>query len=93
MAKLDLKHRTLLSIREYSTYGDDMPINEEHLPWVRNIKAAVELHQKEGSDAFVVLKAVLVAAEWLFCIPFEHLSAPPGIKRNGILKEGWEYDW
>ncbi|KFX90598.1 hypothetical protein V495_00656 [Pseudogymnoascus sp. VKM F-4514 (FW-929)] len=88
MVTLDLKNRRLVSIRRYSTYGDELPIyQEERIESTRQTLAS-----KADEDGLAALQAVI--AEWddIFRISQEYYTSPPGMKTIEPAS-GWEYDW
>lgn len=94
MISIDLKKRRVISIRHYSTYGDELPFyrhrHYEEPDFIDSIKQTID--SKADADGLAVLKAVLAEYDWIFQIPVAQISGPPGFM-NREPASGWEYDW
>jgi hypothetical protein len=88
MISIDLKNRQITNIRHYSTYGDELPINQE--TFIDSTKKALATE----ADGLAALRAVLLENDRLFDIPQRILySSPPGPDWGREPASGWDYDW
>ncbi|KAF2162222.1 hypothetical protein M409DRAFT_27228 [Zasmidium cellare ATCC 36951] len=88
MITVDLKSRKAVAVKEYSTYGDQLPLHRDE---VRSVEETLERSSRK--DGLAALKALLVEYDWMFDLHTQHISAPPGMSRLRKPMEGPEYDW
>ncbi|KFY53309.1 hypothetical protein V496_07718 [Pseudogymnoascus sp. VKM F-4515 (FW-2607)] len=88
MITLDLKNRRFVSIRRYSTYGDELPIYQEEC--IDSTRQA--LASKADEDGLAALQAVMAEWDHLFQISRQYETSPPGMMSIEPAS-GWEYDW
>lgn len=88
MVSIDLKNRRILSMRRYSTYGDELPIYQEEC--IESTRQA--LASKADADGLAALQAVMAEWDHIFRISREYQTSPPGMMSIEPAS-GWEYDW
>lgn len=87
MVSIDLKNRRIVSIRRYSTWGDELLIRQDFIDSTKQALAS-----KADADGLAALKAVLVERDDLFQISKEYITEAPGLQRRQPAS-GLEYDW
>ncbi|GIZ36610.1 hypothetical protein CKM354_000008000 [Cercospora kikuchii] len=99
---LNLKTLKLLSVRYYTTYGEE----PRHGPEIES-RLRVEIQEvldqetkkeeeqkKKGRDGFGILMELLKRLDWMFEImEWQEDDIPEGYEEDRPLGEGWEFEW
>lgn len=92
MIEVDVKHRSIGPIRWYTTFGDELPV--QNLQKTTD-KIRTTLSDSAHSNGLSALTTALRDADQILHISEYAISARLFARADvdKIPKEGWEYDW